>query len=44
SYYIGSNTPLDDPDYYLDCLCELVIVYRRDIACGPDFGMHADEE
>ncbi|CAG8738125.1 6845_t:CDS:2, partial [Racocetra persica] len=44
SYYIGSNTPLDDPDYYLDCLRELVIVYRRDIACGPDFGMHAGEE
>ncbi|CAG8709046.1 15277_t:CDS:2, partial [Cetraspora pellucida] len=32
SYYIGSNTPLDDPNYYLDCLRELVIVYRCDIA------------
>ncbi|CAG8484046.1 9641_t:CDS:2, partial [Scutellospora calospora] len=44
SYYVGNNTPRDDPDYYLDCLRELVIVYRRDIACGPDFGMHADDE
>ncbi|CAG8793741.1 9403_t:CDS:2, partial [Cetraspora pellucida] len=44
SYYIGSNTPLDDPDYYLDFLRELIIVYRHNIACGPDFGMHVDEE
>ncbi|CAG8687123.1 696_t:CDS:2, partial [Cetraspora pellucida] len=33
-----------DPDYYLACLLELVIVYRRDIACSPDFGIHVDEE
>ncbi|RIB01505.1 hypothetical protein C2G38_2230616 [Gigaspora rosea] len=44
SYYVGNNTPRDDPDYYLDCLRELVTVYRRDIACGPSFGMHADDE
>ncbi|CAG8451981.1 5741_t:CDS:2, partial [Dentiscutata heterogama] len=44
SYYVGNNTPCDDPDYYLGCLRELVTVYRRDIACGPDFGMHVDDE
>ncbi|CAG8489725.1 660_t:CDS:2 [Cetraspora pellucida] len=36
SYCVGSNTPLDDPGYYLDCLHELVIIYRRDIACAAD--------
>ncbi|CAI2171990.1 15383_t:CDS:2 [Funneliformis geosporum] len=42
SYFIGHNSPRDDPDYYLDCLRELVTVYRRDIACGSEYGMYDD--
>ncbi|CAB4417906.1 unnamed protein product [Rhizophagus irregularis] len=44
SYFIGHNSPRDDPDYYLDCLRELITVYRRDIACGPEYGMYGDEQ
>ncbi|CAG8564369.1 14178_t:CDS:2 [Funneliformis mosseae] len=42
SYFIGHNSPRDDPDYYLDCLRELVTAYRRDIACGSEYGMYDD--
>ncbi|CAG8503501.1 18612_t:CDS:2 [Acaulospora morrowiae] len=44
SYFLGHTTPRDDPDYYLNCLRELIIVYRRDISCGPNFGMYADDK
>ncbi|GES98790.1 AAA family ATPase Grc3 [Rhizophagus clarus] len=44
SYFIGHNSPRDDPDYYLECLRELITVYRRDIACGPEYGMYGDEQ
>ncbi|KAG9306683.1 hypothetical protein G9A89_004230 [Geosiphon pyriformis] len=32
SYFIGHTTPKDDPDYYLECLEELVNISQRDIA------------
>ncbi|CAG8510144.1 310_t:CDS:2 [Diversispora eburnea] len=44
TYFLGHNTPRDDPDYYLDCLQELITIYHRDIACGPDFGMYMSDE
>ncbi|RHZ79545.1 hypothetical protein Glove_144g24 [Diversispora epigaea] len=44
TYFLGHNTPRDDPDYYLDCLQELITIYHRDIACGPEFGMYTSDE
>ncbi|KAH6584986.1 hypothetical protein BASA60_000726 [Batrachochytrium salamandrivorans] len=35
SFFIGSTTPKNDPDYYIACLCELIKVWRADLSGLP---------
>ncbi|RUS17575.1 hypothetical protein BC937DRAFT_89790 [Endogone sp. FLAS-F59071] len=44
SFFVGTTSPRDDPDYYLACLGELIEVWKREFAEEEENGGVEDEE
>ncbi|KAF9586350.1 Polynucleotide 5'-hydroxyl-kinase grc3 [Lunasporangiospora selenospora] len=40
AFFAGNSTPRDDPDYYMDCIRELVRTYYSEIVRAPEWRKH----